>query len=74
MKNTTLLILCFLLGFSSFAQQKELTIEDAVIGRWRQFYPEDMMSVEWRNNEHFTYVKAWTELVQMGVKESEENR
>ncbi len=71
-KITLLLIACLLVSIGSIAQQKKLTIEDAVIGRWRQFYPEDMMTVKWRNNENFTYVKAWVELVQISVNESGE--
>jgi len=72
MKNTALLFLSILMGISSFAQQKELTIEDAVIGRWRQFYPEDMMNLNWRDSERFTYVKGWTEIIEAGVTEKEE--
>ena len=72
MKNIMLLTLCFWIGLSSLAQQKKLTIEDAVVGRWRQFYPEDMMSVKWKDGENFTYVKAWDELIQVNIKNSEE--
>jgi dipeptidyl-peptidase-4 len=31
-----------------------------------------MMSSKWQDNEHFTYVKDWAELIQVGVKEDAE--
>lgn len=41
----------------SFAQKKELTMEDAVIGMWRQYYPEYRRNIQWRpDNKHLTYV------------------
>lgn len=71
MKNTILLFICLILGLSSFGQQKELTIEDAVVGRWRQFYPEDLMSLKWRDNERFNFIKAWTEIAEGNIKNAE---
>ncbi|MDF1548783.1 MAG: DPP IV N-terminal domain-containing protein [Bacteroidales bacterium] len=71
MKNTILLFICLILGISSFGQQKELTIEDAVVGRWRQFYPEDLMSLKWRDNERFNFIKAWTEIAEGNIKNAE---
>ena len=52
------LILAFSFGLSSHSQTKELTIDDAVIGQWRQFYPDYMANLQWRGNlDEFTYVK-----------------
>ncbi len=30
------------------AQQKELTLKDAVLGQWRQFYPKQLANLQWR--------------------------
>ena len=52
-----LLINCSIL-LSLQAQTKKLSMEDAIIGQWRQFYPEDVPQLSWRSvcNE-YTFVK-----------------
>lgn len=69
--------ICFLLllilpwQISGYGQKKELNISDAVIGQWRQLYPEYLRSVAWRANSHyFTYVKG-KEILQEGIKNEE---
>lgn len=40
---------CFLLLVTTvIAQKKELTLSDAVLGQWRQFYPEQKANLSWR--------------------------
>jgi len=72
MKNTLLLLMFLAFGLFAYGQEKELTIEDAVVGRWRQFYPQDMMNLKWRDNTRFTFVKNWTEIVEGDVKAADE--
>ena len=69
--------ICFLLllilpwQFSGYGQKKELNISDAVIGQWRQLYPEYLRSVSWRADSHyFTYIKG-KEILQEGLKNKE---
>ncbi len=38
------------------AQKKNLTMQEAVIGQWQQFYPETLWQLQWRaNTNEFTY-------------------
>lgn len=43
-----LLIVLTTLSLCSIAQDKELTLEDAVLGQWRQFYPTRLSNLSWR--------------------------
>ncbi|MBV7441430.1 S9 family peptidase [Weeksellaceae bacterium TAE3-ERU29] len=58
-KNNILLIICLLLcGISGFAQQKTLTIEDAVLGYYKGLYPKGLDNLNWANNgEQYVYFK-----------------
>ena len=58
-KNNILLIICLLFGsISSFAQQKTLTIEDAVLGYYKGLYPEGLDNLNWVNNgDQYVYFK-----------------
>ncbi len=41
------------------AQKKNLTMQEAVIGQWQQFYPETLWQLQWRaNTNEFTYQKG----------------
>lgn len=41
------------------AQNKMLTMEDAIMGQWRQFYPESMSQLQWRGKSNeYTYVEG----------------
>jgi dipeptidyl-peptidase-4 len=42
-----------------FSQKKELTIEDAVTGQWRQFYPEHLSGVQAYSFDEFSHVKDY---------------
>ena len=69
MKKITILLAFFIAfgQFVSLAQQKELTIEDAVIGQWRQLSPDDLAGLCWRGSTHnFVYVKNYTQLLCRG--------
>ncbi|BDS10219.1 S9 family peptidase [Aureispira anguillae] len=42
------IIIVTFIAFEVTAQDKELTLEDAVIGQWRQFYPTHISNLVWR--------------------------
>ncbi len=69
------LVLIYLLSFTfvGFAQQKKLTIEDAVIGQWRQLYPTYLNGLDWRNDNEFTQVIEWKQIVSENVKTGKKN-
>ncbi len=71
MKKSILIL--FLLGcFSSalVAQQKQLTIKDAVIGQWQYLYPKYIKQLRWQDKTNFyTFVKN-NNLVQSNVSSS----
>ena len=66
MKKIFIICILVLWYFSSFSQEKKLTIEEAVLGR-RQFSPEDFNNLKWRTNSQYTYTKTWTELTQSDI-------
>jgi len=68
MKKIFFLCIIALWNFAVLGQDKKLTIEEAVLGR-RQFYPEDLNNLKWRNNLQYTYTKNWTELLQTDIKD-----
>jgi len=48
-----------------FAQEKQLTIDEAVLGRYRQFYPQTLNMLQWRGNtKSYTYVDSWKKIMQ----------
>ena len=65
MKNKLLLILISLFVFSSlFAQNKELTIEEAVYEQYRKFRPEYLNQIQWKGETNeFVYIKSWKTLI-----------
>ncbi|MBN2777304.1 MAG: DPP IV N-terminal domain-containing protein [Bacteroidales bacterium] len=59
MKRTVIFIISALLLSTQliFAQTKELSIDDAIVGVWREFYPEYIRGTEFRpNSKTFTYI------------------
>jgi len=51
-----LLIYCGFL-FDAQAQTKKLTMEDAIMGQWRQFYPQSLSQLGWQaNSDTYAYV------------------
>lgn len=61
MKNTVFIIctgLFFLISFQNKAQEKELTIEDAVTGQISYLYPDYILKLLWKGkSDNYTYVK-----------------
>ena len=40
-----------------FAQTKQMSLEDAVYGRYTYLYPESMTGLQWQNDDHFSFVE-----------------
>ena len=39
------------------AQQKQMTLEDAILGRYMGLNPETLNGLSWKNENTFTYLK-----------------
>lgn len=55
MKKTIILgaiCLLALCDFSIYAQDKTLSMKDAIIGQWRDFYPENIYKLNWRADKN----------------------
>lgn len=51
----TLFVLTF--SLSNFAQLKELTLEDAVLGHYKGLYPESLRNLQWvKNTNNFAFI------------------
>jgi len=77
MKYASILVWSFLLLASTtqlFSQKKQLTIEEAVIGQYRELYPKYINNIRWKDANGFTYVKdynsLWYEKTKQGKAES----
>jgi dipeptidyl-peptidase-4 len=69
MKKTIFLFIGLFLSISIFAQNKQLTIEEAVLGY--HLYPERINGLKWRNEQTYTYVEKWSQIVQENIKTKE---
>lgn len=73
MKRFPFFLIMLLLSSSFFAQDKVFTIDDAVIGQFRQFAPENMRAISWRGDmDVLTWIDK-TELKQVNPKGKEES-
>lgn len=71
MKQFFLLTALFIASIG-FAQQKELTLEDAVLQQYRNFAPETMPFFKWiPETEEFTYLKGYIQLNKGSLKNPE---
>lgn len=62
-------IICFV---TLFSQTRLLTIDEATIGQYRQFYPQSIYSPEWRpGGENYTFIKKGG-LFQSSAKDNSE--
>ncbi|MDX1651884.1 MAG: DPP IV N-terminal domain-containing protein [Brumimicrobium sp.] len=72
MKNFLIIIMIGCLT-TTFAQ-KELTLKDAVMGQYRQFYPENIFDFQWiPNTGDYSYLKNYTTLVHAPAKGKEKD-
>lgn len=72
MKKIVLLsIVSVIISTSLWAQQKLMTIDEAVQGLYRTMYAEQINYIQWRNNQFFTYVKG-DKLYQQSILQAKE--
>ena len=65
--------IAILVNLSGFAQKKDLSMEEAVIGMWRQYYPQYLRNSQWRGNtDYFTYIDG-EEIIQEKAKSSKKS-
>lgn len=59
MKKTFILgVICLLAFYDTSAQGKELTMKEAVLGQWRDFYPENLYKLDWRaDRDEYSFIK-----------------
>lgn len=58
-----LFISALFFSVSVFAQNKKLTIEDAVWSRWFKLAPQTLEQIDWRGDSYkYVYIEAWTNL------------
>ncbi len=70
MRKSLLLFLLSMLGFAVLAQQKTMSLEDAVIGQSTYLAPSRPVSLQWRDNDSYVYVED-DQLWQNEVKKDE---
>lgn len=63
MKKTITLIALFLL-FQGFSQQKELTLNDAVLGYYKGLYPKTMSSLQWVSEAKYIYKEGKSYIIE----------
>lgn len=51
------IILLLLVQTFAFAQTKQMSLEDAVYGRYTYLYPESMLGLQWQDDEHFSFIE-----------------
>ena len=66
-----LIIIFLLLSQVIFAQEKQMTLEDAIWGRYTYLRPEYLNGLTWQNTETYTFLKGDT-LVQVQAKNGKE--
>ena len=73
MRISFLLLFSVFLFATSLNAQKNLTLEQAVLGQYQQFYPEHVFGFEWiQNLEKYSYLKEYQTLVIGQVNGEEE--
>ncbi len=74
MKKNFLFLLISILTISvTFAQNKQLTIDEAVSQQYRQFYPDRYTDLTWQGEtDNFVFIKDWSELYSNNAKKDDE--
>ncbi len=68
-KKNSFLAFILLVSTSIFAQDKELTLEDAVMQQYRKFYPQSLTMFSWvPNTDCYTYLDGYQTLMKASVK------
>ncbi|WP_163325935.1 S9 family peptidase [Draconibacterium mangrovi] len=56
MRRSIVILFLFVQAFA-FAQTKQMSLEDAVYGRYTYLYPESMTGLQWMDDVHFSFVE-----------------
>jgi Dipeptidyl aminopeptidases/acylaminoacyl-peptidases len=65
MKKILLVVSFFAISIGGYAQQKLLSIDEAVVGQWLQLAPENLQSLQWKGeSSDFTFQRKDTLFVQ----------
>ena len=68
-----IVILFILISQIVFAQKKQMSLEDAVYGRYTYLVPSGLDAVAWQSDDVFTFVEnntLWAEWAKNGEKKS----
>jgi len=57
MKKNIFIIFLVLWALASFAQKKEMSLEDAVLGRYSYLNPQTLRGLSWKNENTFSYLR-----------------
>jgi dipeptidyl-peptidase 4 len=72
MRNIFLFVMLLVSAIGA-AQHKQMSLEDAIIGRYTYLNPESMEGLSWKDNETFSYVRSdtlWAEDVRSGERKT----
>ncbi|MDX8340306.1 DPP IV N-terminal domain-containing protein [Draconibacterium sp. IB214405] len=56
MRGKLIILFLFIQAFA-YAQTKQMSLEDAVYGRYTYLYPQSMTGLQWLDDEHFSFVE-----------------
>ncbi|TNE74474.1 MAG: S9 family peptidase [Bacteroidetes bacterium] len=71
MKRSIVFIYVFFV-FGAIGQLKELTLEDAVLQQYRNFYPDALTAFSWiPESDSYTYLQAYQKLMKASVKNTD---
>ncbi|MDX2359940.1 MAG: DPP IV N-terminal domain-containing protein [Crocinitomicaceae bacterium] len=67
-----LVVVAVLVATVSFGQRKELTLEDAVMQQYRDFYPQSLAMFQWvPDTDCYTYLEEYTTLMKASMRNTE---
>lgn len=55
MKHFFYFLFFVVFSITTFAQNKQLTMSDAVVGQWRKLYPERLLNIQWSDEKIVVY-------------------
>ncbi len=68
-KSLSLILFLTIFSSSTFAQKKELTLENAVMQQYRGFYPQSLIMFQWiPNTDCYSYLEGYQKLMKASVK------
>nr|WP_319267819.1 DPP IV N-terminal domain-containing protein [uncultured Draconibacterium sp.] len=71
MRRIIFILFLFVQAFA-FAQTKQMSLEDAVYGRYTYLYPESMSGLQWMDDEHFSFIEDQS-IISESAKTGEKN-